>query len=295
MGDTRVHVVDAAGAGEFTSITDAVRAAVDGDTVQVRMGKYDEVLIVDRNVTVANDPSAEPEDILVLGGAVVTGSASIAGLSFLQSVDVRAGSPRFSQCRFTSPGGDGIRICTGSSAHLDGCKFVGGTSSGDDGCYVQEGAKATVERCDFTQHRVNAVHCNGGEVHVRGCRITACAFGVFFRRSGQGSVSNCTIDGISRVGIYVTQSSDPAVTQNTVMNCTVSGIMVAQGALGNLKDNTVHGNVRILAGCSPTLGSNSINGRFDNENTSAGALSPNATFNTTAGSVASDRKQSVLR
>jgi len=287
MADARVLVVNSKGGGEYECINEAIKAAVDGDTVQVHMGKYDEVLLLDRAVNVVAEPSIEVEDIVVLGGAVATASGSIQGMSFLQMIDVRQGSPAMTRCD-VSLGADGVRVCTGCSVTLTECK-IHGAQSGGDGVYVQEGATAVIDKCELANHRVNAVHCNGGEVTVTASKIHDCAFGVYFRRNGKGKVDGNTIDQISRFGVYIAGSSDPSVTNNTVMNCGVSGVMVSGGGLGSIKDNTVHGNVRILQGCSPSLGTNNINGRFDNEATTAMPGSAPGTAPATAG----DRKQSV--
>ena len=271
MADARVIVVDAKGGAEFESINDAVKAAVDGDVLQVRSGKYDEVLKVDRAVMIAADPNAEIGDVLVLGGAVGTANGTVQGIAFQSMVDVRKGHLTLVSCDI-SQGSDGVRVCTGAEATISRChihRAIG--DRGGDGVYVQPGGKARVEECELDHHHVNGVHCNGGEVHVVKCNIHDCEFGVYFREHGRGGVEGSTIDEIGRIGVYIIKGSDPAVTNNRVANCKVSGVMVSSGGSGSIKDNSVTGNVRILQGCSPVLGANTISGRFDNENTAVPA------------------------
>lgn len=264
MADTRVYVVNVKGGAEYVSINDAIKAAVDGDTVQVHMGQYDEVILLDRAVNIVPEPGIEVLDVVVTGGAVCTANGSISGISIQQLVDIRQGRPTLRNCDL-SLGTDGVRVCTGSDATLQDCR-IHGSQSGGDGVYVQEGGKVTISGCELFHHRVNAIHVNGGEAHVTTSKIHDCPFGVYFRKGGKGLVESNTIDNVSRFGVYLVQSSDPLVTKNTIMNCGVSGIMIAQGALGQIKDNMVHATVRILRGCAPTLGANTINGHFDNEN-----------------------------
>jgi parallel beta-helix repeat protein len=297
MADTRMLIVNVKGGAEFASITEAVKAAVDGDVIQVHLGQYDEIVLLDRAVRIVAEPNIEVDDIVVLGGAVITASGSIEGLTFLQMVDVRQGKPTLSRCTI-SLGSDGVRVCTGADATIVDCKLHG-AQSGGDGVYVQEGGKARIEKCELFNNRVNAVHCNGGEVIVSQCKIHDCAFGVYFRKGGKGLVENNAIDSISRFGIYIVQSSDPVISRNTIMNCGISGIMISNGALASIRDNTVHGSVRILQGCSPVLGVNTINGHFDNENAVGGstimsATSPLLSSGSAAASASVDRKASVM-
>merc|ERR1711916_423249 len=73
-----------------------------------------------------------------------------------------------------------------------------------------------------------------------------------------GEIRDCDFDQMSRFGVYLVQSSEPSIISNTFKNCAISGIMVADGAAGTIKDNTLRCNVRILHGCAPTLGINEV-------------------------------------
>lgn len=270
MTDTRIHVVNCKGGAEYQTITEAVHAAVDGDIVQVKIGQYDEVVVLDKAVSLEADPSCEAGDVVIAGGIVCSADGSIKNITIQQMVDIRSGKTRI-ECCDVSLGVDGIRICTGAEPTIFKCK-VHGAQSGGDGIYFQEGAKGTVEACEIFGNRVNGIHVNGGEASIVSNKIYDCPFGIFLRKNAKGRVEGNNIQDIGQFGIYLLGEADPTVTKNTIMNCNVHAIMISQGGAGKLQDNTVHGNVRILKGCSPTFGANAINGRFDNENQAGMAM-----------------------
>jgi parallel beta-helix repeat protein len=269
--DSRVLVVNIKGGAEFTQINDAIKAAVDGDVVQVKMGQYDEVVVLDKNITVEAEPNIEVTDVLIAGGIVCTADGAVRNVGVTQMIDVRKGRVTLEGCDI-SMGVDGVRVCTGTQPHLLRCN-IHGAQTGGDGVYFQEGAKGTVERCDIHSNRVNGIHVNGADVTLIQNRVHDCPYGIYFRRNARGTCDGNHVENVETFGIYVASSSDPVVTNNTISNCGVHGIMVSDNASGNIRDNTVNGGVRVLKGCAPTLGINNITGRIDNENV-AGVVAP---------------------
>lgn len=57
-------IVDPSGNGDFTSIGEAVAAAVDGDTILVRPGTYGEALVIDKDITLRGD-GADRSEVVV--------------------------------------------------------------------------------------------------------------------------------------------------------------------------------------------------------------------------------------
>jgi pectin methylesterase-like acyl-CoA thioesterase len=51
-----VHVVDASGGGDFTTLQAAVNAAADGDTLLVRSGSYDGFLLTGKGLSIVAEP-----------------------------------------------------------------------------------------------------------------------------------------------------------------------------------------------------------------------------------------------
>lgn len=118
-------VVDQSGGGDYTTITEAVAAASDGDEIHVRPGTYVEAVIIEKDITLRGDGpiedivitapedgptaplqegtiSADPYALLVRGT-----DATISGLTFLgvrSEVILDGGSPTMRDSVFTDVG-----------------------------------------------------------------------------------------------------------------------------------------------------------------------------------------------
>ena len=262
--DRRVLTVDAKGMADFSRISDAIRAAVSGDIIALKMGLFEEKVHITKDIELTTDRDVEVGEVIVNSGIIIASSGVvIRNIHIQQQVDVRQGSVVFDKCDF-SQGADGVRVLTGATAKLQSCRIHNVVTNGD-GVYVQEGAKAELEDCDIVDCRVNGVHVKGGDVSIKKCRISGCDFGVYFRKGGHGVVDECTVDRIKSFAVYITGGSDPLIARNIIKNSDIHGIMVAQQGGGILRDNTIEGSVRILRGCTPILNVNTVTGRVDNE------------------------------
>lgn len=276
--DKRVLVVDYKGGSEFTSICDAVKGAVDGDTVLLRLGRYDEKVTVDKNIEIVSEEGADQGDVIITGGVVVAANATLRNISVQQSIDIRSGDPKILNCD-VSRGADGIRVGRDCNPSIVGCR-IHDAQSGGDGVYFQEGAKGTVENCDIFACRVNGIHVNAADVTLRRNRIESCAYGIYFRKGARGVVEQNQLRLISCFGIYVVSRSDPTVVKNSVVGMegatagerTIHAIMISAEGAGNFQDNVVsNASVRVLKGCVPTFGVNDfVRDKVYNENNSAG-------------------------
>lgn len=262
--DRRVLVVASKGGAPFKTVSDAVKAAVEGDTVLLRMGTYDEKVVVDKSIDVVGEENADAADIVINGGLVATAGGCLRHLSIQQALEIRSGAVRVEDVD-VSLGCDGIVVQAGADPTIIKCR-IHHAQSGGDGIYFAEGAKGTVEDCEIHHNRVNGIHVNGADVAIRRTKVNNSPYGVYFRKGGRGSVENCYIEQISCFGVYIVSGSAPAVIKNNVLNCGVHAVMVSQQGAGNLRDNTIHGSVRILRGCAPVIGVNTLVGRMDNEN-----------------------------
>lgn len=274
--DKRVLVVDYKGGSEFTSICDAVKGAVDGDTVLLRVGRYDEKVLLDKAIDLVAEQGSDQGDVIISGGLVVTANATVKDLSVQQSIDVRSGDPQIFNCD-VSQGADGIRVGRDCNPTISKCR-IHDAQSGGDGVYFMEGAKGTVTDCDIFACRVNGIHANGADVIVRANRVEACPYGIYFRKGARGLVEQNQLRHIACFGIYVVGRSDPTVVKNSVVGMegtdpvrpnekTIHAIMISGEGGGNFQDNVVsNASVRILKGCVPTLGVNDFGAKVYNEN-----------------------------
>ena len=67
-------VVDPSGGGDFTTITEAVGVAVDGDTILIKPGIYDESIVLTESITIRGDGDrdaiiVEPSEVIPLGAS----------------------------------------------------------------------------------------------------------------------------------------------------------------------------------------------------------------------------------
>ena len=261
--DRRLLTVDTKGGADFLCIADAVRAAVSGDIIALRMGLYEEKVHLSKEVELTADNGTERSEAIINSGIIVTANATVRGITIQQQVDIRKGSAVLDRCDI-SQGSDCIRVCSDARVTIRNC-VIYGASAGGDGLYLQEGAFADVEGCDIHSCRVNGIHVRGGELICRNNSIRDCDYGIFFRKSGHGTVEGNVVENVKSFGIYVTGNSDPSVVGNKIRGCDIHGLMVSQNGSGSFRDNQVDSSVRILRGCTPTVAVNTITGRLDNE------------------------------
>eukprot|EP01065_Artemidia_motanka_P011871 TRINITY_DN1647_c1_g3_i1.p1 TRINITY_DN1647_c1_g3~~TRINITY_DN1647_c1_g3_i1.p1 ORF type:complete len:303 (+),score=71.38 TRINITY_DN1647_c1_g3_i1:61-909(+) len=264
VADTRHYVVMANGTADFRTITDALKECADGDTITVKIGQYDEKVMMDRSVHIRGDEAGERGDVVVNGGFVCRSGGSIKHLSITSQVDVRSGDVRIEDCEI-SEGFDGVRVCRDANPYLIGNE-IHHARQGGDCVYFAEGARGTLEDNDIYAARVNGVHVNGADAAIRNNRIRDCHFGVFFRRNARGIIADNEITDCQTFGVYLIQAADPVVERNRVSGCAVHAIMVSQEGMGQIRDNTCNGSVSLKKGTAATLGSNTVTGRLDNEN-----------------------------
>ena len=247
-------VVDRSGGGDYTTITDAVEAAVDGDTVLVRPGTYTEAFVIDKDITLTGDGPVDriiieaPEDgpqfsglpsdfyALLLQDA---GEATISGLTFRGEpsiVIISGGSPTIEDSVFDnvgwaydgsniSPLGSSIVVAGESSALVSGNTLVDGGPIGVFG---------------------------GSTPHVEGNTLTGGPH-VYLANHGEGTVIEANdIDGTFRWGIGVFDFDPITIEGNTITNPGDDGINFSSGS-GIIRGNVISGAqlVGIIAGRGP--------------------------------------------
>lgn len=264
--DKRVLTVNGDGSAEFSTIGEAMKAAVEGDTILVRRGIYEEKVILDKGVELRGVVDAETEtkntDILIRAGIIATcNTGSVQDLSISQLLDIRQGNLKVARCDIFD-GSDGIRICRDCDPTIVDCTIhgaSGGTGSGD-GIYFQEGAKGTVERCKISNCRVNGIHINGASVTLRNNKIDECSFGIFYRNGGGGVCDRNEVVNVRKFGIYITTGAAPVIENCQVQNADVQGLMLSNRGAGTIQNCSFHkASVHITKGCTAKfLTSNSV-------------------------------------
>jgi len=149
-------VVDATGGpgSAFTSIADAVSAAVDGDTLLVRSGTYAPFTIDGLTLVVAAEPGASVVvDLALLGSSFATPAATVTGIAANQGVVLAGLTLKGTQPPGNDNGGYGLRVdgC-GGQVWIQDCEIVGGANDVFDrhGAYVTDSSQVLFVRSQVT-------------------------------------------------------------------------------------------------------------------------------------------------
>eukprot|EP01061_Rhynchopus_euleeides_P009347 TRINITY_DN18517_c0_g1_i1.p1 TRINITY_DN18517_c0_g1~~TRINITY_DN18517_c0_g1_i1.p1 ORF type:complete len:226 (+),score=8.76 TRINITY_DN18517_c0_g1_i1:91-768(+) len=156
LSEGKTYVVMSNGTADFKTVTDALRHCCEGDTILVKLGQYDEKIVLEKNVTIQGDSGTEPTDIIINGGAVCKVGGVIRGVAITSLVEIRSGSVTLEGCDI-SEGFDGIKICKGANPTILRC-VIHNARQGGDCIYVAEGAKALIEDNEIHNARVNGIH-----------------------------------------------------------------------------------------------------------------------------------------
>ncbi len=220
------HVVAADGSGDFSTISEALSAAAEGDTVLVRPGSYRESLVVDKGITLQGDgpvdaivvdvpefalidpPDAVLPTLLLQGsGASVTG-LTILGTRRLGGIDVQGGAPLLEGNAI----GAVMRLSGATDAVIRGNTFLEFAD-----VLVSGGASALIEGNDFT----------GGSIRVDGgVDVTV-----------RDNVIRGLVPVVGEPGIDIRGPDASAlVTGNSVSDAGI-GVSIADGAAATVEDN----------------------------------------------------------
>lgn len=252
------------GLADYKTIGDALKVCDEGDTIIVKIGQYDETVVLDKSVHILGEADT-PSDIRITGGVVCNVGGSIKNLSVQGLVDVRAGDVLIEGCDIFQ-GADGIRVQKDANPTIKK-NTIHDAHQGGDGIYFADGAKGTVTDNEIFNNRMNGIHVNNSEVTITGNKIHDCPYGVFYRKGGRGTCERNTISDVPSFGVYICSGSEPLIISNQIMSCGIHGVMVSTDGKGTIKDNNINGNISIKRGCNPVLGPNMVAGRIDNENT----------------------------
>jgi parallel beta-helix repeat protein len=245
------------GPGGFPTITAAVTAARDGDTILVRPGRYKESVIVEgKTITIRGDGD---RDTIVVGWDKGPAFMLVETRSTLTGLTIVGGNPDPASDGFASLG------VAGGAPELDRLLVRNGV-----GVVFAGGAAGDIEHSEIRRNRCGILAYGGAFPRIEGNEIWAnLAFGMSIVGAGTDPLvrANRVHDGkgpgilvsegasprIERneirahadVGIAILDlGTDPLVRTNRVHDGKGSGILVSGGASPTIKGNTVTGNAR---------------------------------------------------
>lgn len=199
-------VVDATGAGDYSSIGPAIQAAADGATILVRPGHYMEELTIERPLTLRGDGSREQIVIEGSHGATVTcgaGRGRIEGLTLAQR------GARNLDC---------VAI-TGGAWEIVNCDISTQT----------EGACVNISSAEPVLLRGNQIHDGGG-------------WGVFVAGQGVVTLEDNVIASHAYSGVTVTGEGYVIAKRNRIARNAQHAVRVYAEAGGVFEENDLQGN-----------------------------------------------------
>ena len=156
LSEGKTYVVMSNGTADFKTITEALRHCCEGDTIVVKLGQYDEKIVLEKNVTIMGDASSEATDIIINGGAVCKTGGLLKGVAISSQVEIRSGNVTIEGCDI-SEGFDGVKICKGANPTIIRC-VIHNARQGGDCIYIAEGGKGLIEDNEIHNARVNGIH-----------------------------------------------------------------------------------------------------------------------------------------
>jgi F-box protein 11 len=269
-------VVDQNGGGDFTTITEAVAEAEDGDTILVKPGTYDESVTVTKDVTIRGDGDRDSIIVEVSEGLgpsfsvdpdpeLATAFIFDGSAATLEHLTVRGDSSRI----LVSGGSPVLRdlvldglgrvCCTGTSYEPSGLLIYDESTATIEGNVIQEMAVDFVLGADPT---VSGNDISGGSIWMQGEGVDP-----VIRENSMDGLGDIAIWGgasptieantITNMpgGIEVQDTgwqipdtgTNPVIRGNTISGATSAGISVDSEASATIVDNELDGNVTGLS------------------------------------------------
>ena len=267
-----VHVVDAWGRGDFTTVGAAIKAGKPGDRIVVRPGLYEEGLVVDKPLEILGDGPVEEIEIRARGADALLFRASIgrvANLTLHQAggngkwfgVDITQGRLDLEGCDISSQSLACVAIRNGADPRLRRNQIHDGNEAG---VHVYDNGLGTLEDNDITANNLAGVSiATGGNPTLRRNQIHhGKASGVYVYDNGLGTFEDNDITANNNAGVSIATGGNPTLRRNQIHDGKQSGVHVYDNGRGTLEDNDITANnnagVAIKTGGDPTLRRNQI-------------------------------------
>jgi nitrous oxidase accessory protein NosD len=216
-------VVDPGGAGDASSITDALARAGVGATIAIRPGTYAESLTLDRAVHLVPAVPDEAPLIAPSSGSCVTATAAAGSIKGLRFAGAKAADPA------AAP--QACLLLSSSGLRLEGNRIAGGDGPA---ILVQGGGAPTISG--------NAIESGAGP-------------GIVVAAGAAPQIAKNTIAGVAGSALIVRGGAAPEIIENTIENS--GGVVFAEGAGGTLRGNRISASttsgIEIASGAAPSI------------------------------------------
>ena len=273
-------IVTPDGSGDYTTISDAVTAASDGDTILVRPGTYDEAVLLRKDVTIRGD--GDPADIVIeRSGVLPSGLGKWGDPALPYAFRFEQSDAGLENLTFR---GEASRISlSGGSPTLDGLALHGLGAFGGDaqehdvrgtwmaGVELMDGTTASLKDSDIVDTHIvidtaasptlEANHIRGGWALIQGDGVAPLVQGNEFEGSlfesvwvGGGATPEIVANSFSNASaacVYVNDAlrwpsgpnragTDPSVRGNSFNDCE-TGVFMVGWTSATIQDNDFGG------------------------------------------------------
>jgi parallel beta-helix repeat protein len=244
------HVVDGH-QGTFTTVSAAIEAASPGDRIYVRPGRYDESLMVDKQLEIVGDGHRASIEIRGTDDHVLTFRAlagRVANLTLSQSrgqvshgVFIGAGQLVLEDCVISSDGGACVYVHGDCDPRLRG-NLIHDSQQG--GVFFYQGARGLLEDNEIIGSRQAGVEVWAGASPLlrRNVIRDGQQDGVYVHGDGAGTFEENLIAGNAHSGVHISSGGRPTIRGNRINDNARHGVNVLEGGGGVVEDNDLSHN-----------------------------------------------------
>ncbi|MGN7610736.1 protein kinase domain-containing protein [Magnetococcales bacterium HHB-1] len=210
MRQKRLCFVSATGAGDFSSVGEAIAQTASGGRIILLPGTYKELVVIEKTLEIIGQ--GEKESIL---------------LTFAE---------------------DNVLEIRTEHAYIEGITIQGLSDKKAEQRYYAVNVlfgRPIFESCIISNRSLAAVGVHGSMSHpqFRRCHLKACATNAFFFYDfAGGHVEHCLIEGCGRAGVTIKTDADPFFDHCTIRDSKQAGAFVYYGGLGRFNHCRLIGN-----------------------------------------------------
>ena len=189
-------MVSADGSGEFSSIGAAVGAAPAHAEIFVQRGSYEEVLVLDKPLTIRGAGNPDETTVRAVGRPCVFTSARVT----LANLTLTAMPADPNDCNWGT-----LDVRGPSELALESCRISGGA---DIGLNAFASARVVARSCVFTRTRVAAFNLwDGAQGELIDCELTGCDAHALRVTNGSASLTGCRVSRCGSTALAVVDST----------------------------------------------------------------------------------------
>lgn len=240
------------GAGDHTTIADAINAAKPGERILIRKGVYEGGLIIDKPLEIVGDGQLGDVEVYAEDASAIVFTAShgrIANLAVRHTgtsgqvgIDIRTGRLHLEDCDISSSSSVCVAVHDSADPRARHCAIHGAKIAG---IHVYDMGRGQYDQCDIFANVVAGISVERGAVPtVRRCSLHGNNRGIFAFDRGAGRVSDCDIHENGLVGIEVKTEGALAIDHCHIHANERGGVYILEHGKGLLANCTITENAR---------------------------------------------------